>query len=127
MDWVALHAGETRLRVALPTYPFERERHWIEAPVMVAASNNGHAQPASVPLETVAAAMPAPALTAASRLGSIRDKIRTILKKLSGQDLSKADADAAFLELGFDSLFLTQVAGAFRKELGVKVTFRHLL
>ena len=32
-----------------------------------------------------------------------------------------------FLELGFDSLFLTQVAGAFRKEFGVKVTFRQLL
>ena len=34
--------------------------------------------------------------------------------------------EVTFLELGFDSLFLTQVAGAFRKEFGVKVTFRQL-
>ena len=25
-----LFAGETRRRIALPTYPFERRRHWIE-------------------------------------------------------------------------------------------------
>jgi acyl transferase domain-containing protein/acyl carrier protein len=31
IDWARVHAGETRRRVALPTYPFERQRHWIEA------------------------------------------------------------------------------------------------
>jgi 3-oxoacyl-(acyl-carrier-protein) synthase/thioesterase domain-containing protein/acyl carrier protein len=30
IDWAALSAGERRSRVPLPTYPFERERHWIE-------------------------------------------------------------------------------------------------
>ena len=28
-DWPALVAGETRQRVLLPTYPFERERFWV--------------------------------------------------------------------------------------------------
>jgi acyl transferase domain-containing protein len=31
-DWAALHAGETRHRLALPTYPFERRRFWVEPP-----------------------------------------------------------------------------------------------
>ena len=30
VDWAGYHAGERRSRVPLPTYPFERERHWIE-------------------------------------------------------------------------------------------------
>jgi acyl transferase domain-containing protein/thioesterase domain-containing protein len=30
-DWRALSAGQKRTRVSLPTYPFERQRHWIEA------------------------------------------------------------------------------------------------
>lgn len=30
VDWGRLHEGEARQRVALPTYPFERERHWID-------------------------------------------------------------------------------------------------
>ena len=31
VNWQALYAGEKRGRVALPAYPFERERYWIEA------------------------------------------------------------------------------------------------
>ena len=30
IDWAALHGGSPRRRVPLPTYPFERKRHWIE-------------------------------------------------------------------------------------------------
>jgi amino acid adenylation domain-containing protein len=29
MDWNAFWAGQRRLRVALPTYPFERQRYWL--------------------------------------------------------------------------------------------------
>ena len=54
-------------------------------------------------------------------------EIRAALKKLSGQDHGAADPHTTFLELGFDSLLLTQVAQAFRKEFSVKVTFRQLL
>ncbi len=32
IDWPGFHTGERRLRVELPTYPFERQRHWIDAP-----------------------------------------------------------------------------------------------
>jgi acyl transferase domain-containing protein len=32
VDWVGYHGGEERRRVALPTYPFERQRHWILPP-----------------------------------------------------------------------------------------------
>lgn len=31
VDWPGFHAEEPRRRVALPSYPFERTRHWIEA------------------------------------------------------------------------------------------------
>lgn len=30
--WDALHSGERRTRVPLPTYPFERQSHWVAAP-----------------------------------------------------------------------------------------------
>ncbi len=29
IDWNGLHAGERRRRVALPGYPFERQRYWV--------------------------------------------------------------------------------------------------
>jgi acyl transferase domain-containing protein/SAM-dependent methyltransferase len=31
IDWAGVHAGRARRRVALPTYPFERTRHWPDA------------------------------------------------------------------------------------------------
>jgi acyl transferase domain-containing protein len=31
-DWAGFYAGERRLRVPLPTYPFERKRFWIDPP-----------------------------------------------------------------------------------------------
>jgi amino acid adenylation domain-containing protein len=32
VDWPRVYAGEQRRRVALPAYPFERRRYWIERP-----------------------------------------------------------------------------------------------
>ncbi|MEO5590705.1 MAG: type I polyketide synthase, partial [Gemmatimonadaceae bacterium] len=32
VSWKGFYRDEHRLRVALPTYPFERRRHWIDAP-----------------------------------------------------------------------------------------------
>jgi len=42
VDWRAFHAGERRRVVPLPTYPFDRRRHWVEAP-------RGSAPAASIP------------------------------------------------------------------------------
>jgi acyl transferase domain-containing protein len=30
LDWNGLHAGAARRRIPLPTYPFERQRYWVE-------------------------------------------------------------------------------------------------
>jgi amino acid adenylation domain-containing protein/non-ribosomal peptide synthase protein (TIGR01720 family) len=32
IDWARYYGAEARRRVALPTYPFERSRHWIDPP-----------------------------------------------------------------------------------------------
>jgi acyl transferase domain-containing protein/acyl carrier protein len=32
VDWAGFYAGQRRRRVVLPTYPFERQRHWIDPP-----------------------------------------------------------------------------------------------
>jgi len=42
-DWAVFHHGETRLRVALPTYPFEHQRFWIEATPTARTVANGAA------------------------------------------------------------------------------------
>ncbi|EYF01031.1 Malonyl CoA-acyl carrier protein transacylase [Chondromyces apiculatus DSM 436] len=36
VDWAGFHAHEARRRVPLPSYPFERQHFWIEAPTLPA-------------------------------------------------------------------------------------------
>jgi acyl transferase domain-containing protein/acyl carrier protein len=38
IDWAGFHRGYGGRKVALPTYPFERERHWVELPAAAAVS-----------------------------------------------------------------------------------------
>ena len=48
VEWSALWAGQTRRRVPLPTYPFERQRYWIEPALAQAA----HAWPEDSPVRS---------------------------------------------------------------------------
>ena len=41
VDWAAYHAGGRRHRVPLPTYPFQRKRHWIDAPAQAGVTAAG--------------------------------------------------------------------------------------
>lgn len=128
VSWPSLHASTPR-RVPLPTYPFERKRYWIEPHPVAELPPSTAAQPTpmqkqSPPTQTVSPESVPPRI---ARRETLIEKIRVVLKNLSGQDQTGADPETTFLELGFDSLLLTQVAQAFRKEFGVKVTFRQLL
>ncbi|MCI4664765.1 MAG: amino acid adenylation domain-containing protein [Neomegalonema sp.] len=54
-------------------------------------------------------------------------EIVSMLEDLSGDDLAGVEPDASFLELGFDSLLLGQVAQKLKRSMGVNVTFRQIL
>ena len=41
IDWAALHGAATPLRTVLPTYPFERERCWVDPPRGTASRTGG--------------------------------------------------------------------------------------
>lgn len=55
LDWKRLYTGERRRRVALPTYPFERQRFWIEARQVassqLADSARDQASPTALPFD----------------------------------------------------------------------------
>ena len=133
-DWAALNRGGTRQRVSLPTYPFERKRYWLEsiaglAETPVARPSVGNATPKIVEAqisqgtEIVNIVSNIPAV----RATRVQVALVEMFRELSGIDLSTMDSGTTFLELGFDSLFLTQAAQALLEKFGIKVTFRQLL
>ena len=140
-DWVAVHGGPQR-RVPLPTYPFERERHWIDRPASgdevttgpPAGASPGEHVPA--PSEHVGGSITSIAndrapidvamLEPTSRKDRIAAQLASIIADLSGMEASALEPTASFADLGFDSLFLTQANSQFRKAFGVRITFRQL-
>ena len=135
-DWRAV-ADEPRARVPLPTYPFERRRYWIEPPArcetrdvniepaiapVVDASN-----PAAHELSMNGISMNAGQQPAAELVDGVRDTIVEILTDVSGESIAPAAASTTFLEMGFDSLLLSQVAQRLQSRLKVKIAFRQLL
>lgn len=53
-------------------------------------------------------------------------RLRAVVTELSGYDPADLNEASTFLELGFDSLFLTQLATKFQREYGIRITFSQL-
>ena len=127
-------------RILLPTYPFERKRHWVEAkpvsPQIV--GQNGKAaeavaprpdQPIPVNLQPDSSmnAIATPAGNSPSRLPELVDRVRTILEDISGIEIPGTDTSVPLIELGLDSLSLTQVAIQVKNTFKVNITFRQIM
>jgi amino acid adenylation domain-containing protein len=131
-DWSAYQAGGKPKRVSLPTYPFERSRHWVEAPA--ASAITAAAAPAATPVQpppTQPEQEPAMATSADTHIplgrSELGGRVAAIFENLSGRPFGADETGASFLELGFDSLLLTQAAQGLQTTFGVQIRFRQLL
>jgi len=137
LEWPALPPEASR-RVPLPTYPFERRRHWIDAPppirrttsttevspISAAVSQGGLPNPTpSHGTQAMNAMTPAPS----GRIERLESALLARLAEMSGEEITPDSTGATFLELGFDSLFIGQFAQKIEKEYKVKLSFRELL
>ncbi|GGZ27228.1 hypothetical protein GCM10007049_20000 [Echinicola pacifica] len=117
----SFYKGQSRNKLKLPTYAFDRQRCWIE-PVVINRDNssmqaeNQSSNSPSTPQQT----------TTLMRLPALIEKVKQILEEASGLELNDAPLDATFSELGLDSLLLTQLSFTIKKEFGTQVTFRQL-
>lgn len=127
VDWPGFYANEQRRRTVLPTYPFERTRYWPEAP-QAAPITATTAENVQAPKQLAAVAAPAePAESAIPRKERLLAASRSLIEELSGYDLSAADGTTDLLEMGLDSLLLTQAALLFQRKFGVAISFRQLM
>jgi acyl transferase domain-containing protein len=110
VKWAALHEGTTRRRVALPTYPFERQRYTVatDAPI-------------------VAAGEPAPVESEVDGPTETEELIAGIWARSLGA--ADVDRDRSFFEIGGNSLagmqVLDEIARTFAVELPLGVLYDH--
>ncbi|MGW6890265.1 SDR family NAD(P)-dependent oxidoreductase [Streptomyces chartreusis] len=119
VDWAAVHADGPGSRVPLPTYAFQRERHWIDGPAAPAAPARPAAEvdtPVAAPARPAAevdrpVTAPAPDATAL-----VLEQVAAVLEHT---DVQRVDQHAAFKDLGFDSLMTVELRDALATATGL--------
>lgn len=95
-------------RIKLPTYPFRRDVHWLEAVVrsdVILADRDTGAVEATL----------------------LEDQVMALFVETTGLDLVSTDKSKPFPELGLDSLLLTQIVVALQESFGVVITIKDLV
>ena len=112
-----------RQRITTPVFPFEKRTLWIE-PDGVKALASHHPQ-TSVSNQVEANAMEMEINM--DIIAALRPDVYALIEDASGIDLNIDQENLSFLELGFDSLFLTQLAINLQNTFRVSLSFRQLM
>lgn len=133
-NWQAFYTGQRRKKVNLPTYAFSKKRYWLDparpglsgSPNEAAPADSGAVAPIPVTNEPPAPGIPQMATPVIMRRSTLLSKINQVLEEASGIEMEAVAPETSFLEIGLDSLLLTQVALTLKKEFGLPITFRLL-
>ncbi|HTE40724.1 MAG TPA: condensation domain-containing protein, partial [Steroidobacteraceae bacterium] len=117
IDWNAVRDDATPRRACLPTYPFERTRHWILPED--ALWDAGRSRAAASPMPVIAApeSRHATTLEDVGLLSTMERHVAAIWNELLSVDAIARDAD--FFELGGDSLMIVQMHEKIRAQMDI--------
>ncbi len=133
VDAAAFYGGQRRRRLALPTYPFERERYWVDpaaksdsrlAPTLAASLGAAAADEPPPPMRARAHARPDLETAYVAPRTPLEETLAGIWQALLG--IRSIGAHDNFFELGGHSLLMTQVVAHVERSLGVGVALRTL-
>jgi amino acid adenylation domain-containing protein len=117
--WTGVYYKQKLNKIDLPTYAFDHKRYWLEPAVTTntveTVANDFAPQPEIITTQIMQ-----------TRKDILIDKLRAIFEDASGIEIDAAGTALSFIEIGFDSLSLTQIATNLKKQFNVPVTFRKL-
>jgi acyl transferase domain-containing protein len=139
-NWKAVQQAEVRY-APLPTYPWQRERYWVELhPNRLHAGPVSHAEHRVAPPEPSRAAessqyavhpsvvaAPSPRRWQGKAAAEARAGLETLVRRtvagvLGFANATALDADRGFAEMGLDSLMAVQLRNRLQAELGVTLS-----
>ncbi|AEI67302.1 non-ribosomal peptide synthetase/polyketide synthase [Corallococcus macrosporus] len=133
VDWRVFYGHEQRLRLHLPTYPFQEKRCWVEAPARPAAAPAvGSGATLSGASVQAPGAIAAPQATSPHQAapsatperedaprGDIEERLAALWRERLG--LPFVGRDDNFLEIGGNSLMAAQLLNQVRSTFGVQL------
>jgi acyl transferase domain-containing protein/thioesterase domain-containing protein len=147
IDWSKFYEHEQHYRIPLPTYPFERQRYWIEPlsdrvarPVAQPHAalrepflpeqtwqNTSDRESNSSPEKEIIVPQPTKIINKTSQYNKVLTTLKEILSHSIGIKSSEINIQTSFLEMGVDSLLLLQINRAIQEKLGVQIPFHIFL
>ncbi|WP_047245794.1 type I polyketide synthase [Maribacter thermophilus] len=125
-NWKEFYKDQSRQKVLLPSYVYDRKPCWIDPPASVPQFiDNSTIEENIIQQESPVETKINQSITN-MRKENILQKISEIILKTSGIELEAGDTTYNFLELGLDSLVLTQMATTCKREFDTAITFRQL-
>jgi acyl transferase domain-containing protein len=131
VNWDCVYQEQSCDRIPLPTYPFQRQRYWVEPNKTTQTTQNtqstnlvidsdfsSNSKHEMTPQNSQSLIYPTP---------NLMTDLKETFAEISGLNHEAFDESATFLEMGFDSLTLAQIAQALEKRFKVKLTFRQLI
>jgi len=126
-DWKTFYQDETRKKLTgVPTYAFDKKDYWVEAPAKTVASAQPLYNYNTQPTYTEHIITTQNNNTPVMRKQELINKVKETLENASGIDMDGVTTDMSFIEIGLDSLILTQVALMLKKQFSLPITFRQL-
>jgi amino acid adenylation domain-containing protein len=128
VDWDQVHFPYQPHRAALPTYPFERRRHWIEPATRFGQLSFEQPAPTQPFHEADSSDGPANGTWPSPRETRLEDPVQvslaSIWRELTGVD--DVQASSNFFELGGDSLLMISLGSRIERVFAVKPPMREL-
>jgi len=117
-DWNTFYKNQERQKTNLPSYVFDRKLCWVDPPAMLTQNLS--------PIITTQNSISNPIKNKPMRKTTILAEISSIVSQTSGIDYPVNASSQSFLDLGLDSLTLTQLATKLKKDFNLPITFRQL-
>jgi acyl transferase domain-containing protein len=125
IDWKEYSYGRKNKKINLPAYAFDRVRCWVDPvispyqvsdqPNLLPANNNTDTREEKTSFQVNR-----------DRKSLLVERLKYVFENASGIEMEGIDFNTNFIEIGFDSLLLTQVALNLKKEFGLSINFRQL-
>ncbi|WP_281337151.1 polyketide synthase [Flavobacterium eburneipallidum] len=118
-DWNNFYKNQERQKINLPSYVFDRKLCWIDPPMTTIQNST----PNTIITQD---SISNPIKNKPMRKTTILTEISSIVSQTSGIDYPTNASSQSFLDLGLDSLTLTQLATKLKKDFKLPITFRQL-
>ncbi|MGI4751305.1 MAG: amino acid adenylation domain-containing protein [Janthinobacterium lividum] len=120
-DWKSFYTEQHQAKIYLPPYAYDYKKCWIDPPAATISSASFMAEKSATILQE------ATQLSHKNLISSnLTSQIKTILYEASGIEIQDMQPESTFIEMGMDSLLLTQISISLTKKFQVPVSFRNL-